>query len=152
MRRRRTNRPSHTFEFELVLTVALSLGLIASLMGFVTEMANFPLVGRLPVSQTSRTIHERPDCAVQLTLFVSEGVVGFSFSGSMFLGVALNRGLNGRLELGPVQEQIAMYRRLMPDLRAVTVYAEDSVRYGDVVGVVDACLGGGLHAVEISTR
>jgi biopolymer transport protein TolR len=49
-----------------------------------------------------------------------------------------------------LSEKLKQLRADFPDAAAITVSAEDTVPYGDLIEVIDTCVGQGLTAVSVS--
>ena len=64
----------------------------------------------------------------------------------------LGRGGGGqvRFDLKALGERLKTLKGQHPDAAAVTVPAEDTVPYGDLVQVIDTCVGAGLVSVSVT--
>ena len=65
---------------------------------------------------------------------------------------ALSRRRPGHplFDLKTLADKLKLLKGDYPDASAVTVSAEDTVAYGDLVQVIDACIGAGLSAVSVT--
>jgi biopolymer transport protein ExbD len=83
------------------------------------------------------------------------GERGFNLStsaGTTFEVPSLGRTSEGttQFDLKGLGERLKQLKNDYPDQSAITVQAEDTVAYGDLVSVVDACLAVGLVSVAVS--
>ena len=93
----------------------------------------------------------------QKTLMVTLARSGRGFSLATSSGTSieiptLGRGAAGelRFDLKSLGDKLKQLKSDYPDAAAVTVSAEDTVSYGDLVQVIDACVGSGLAAVSVT--
>jgi len=91
----------------------------------------------------------------QLLVTLAVGERGFNLSTSAGLSLdipSLGRGQDGavRYDLKALGDKLKQLKSENPDTAAVTVSAEDTVNYGDLVQVIDACVGAGLVSVAVT--
>jgi biopolymer transport protein ExbD len=89
--------------------------------------------------------------AVTLRLGPQGHVVQLS-TGEDVVVPALGRGAEGetRYDYAQLAAKLAELKRSHPDQAAITVAAEDEVRYADLVHTIDACVGAGLSGVSVT--
>jgi biopolymer transport protein ExbD len=83
------------------------------------------------------------------------GERGFNLSTSSGSSVdipTLGRDADGkiRFDLKALGDHLKQLKGSFPDAAAITVQAEDTVSYGDLVQVIDASIGAGLVSVSVS--
>ncbi len=83
------------------------------------------------------------------------GERGFNLSTSSGTSIdipTLGRGPAGelRFDLKSLAEKLKQLKSDYPDASAVTVSAEDTVSYGDLVQTIDACIGAGLAGISVT--
>ncbi|GMU62060.1 MAG: hypothetical protein AMXMBFR34_38230 [Myxococcaceae bacterium] len=85
-----------------------------------------------------------------VTLALTDKELRLSVGGAPLPPIPVTRDAKGRLELGALAKKLAQVKRELPEQNAVTVHSDDSVRYEDLVWVIDACLGGQFPSVSVS--
>jgi biopolymer transport protein ExbD len=105
-------------------------------------------ITRLQVSQAGGPSSDTPpdDKALQLTLTITER--GYSLSSS---GATQDvPKVSGAYDVKGLEDKLKQIRTNFPDQRIITVQSEDSVKYVDLVKVIDTCIGVGLDSVSVS--
>ncbi len=129
------------------------IDLMAVMISFLIMTAVWNQAGRLQVSQAggggAESTAKEPDLSV--TLQVSTERLSLTIGGSVLEPIAVHRDLKGRLDVAKLQEQLRELKLSRPDHESITLQADDAVRYEDLVRIIDACLGGGLPSVQVST-
>src|SRR5512138_84534 len=125
---------------DAVINVVPAIDLLSCCISFLLFTAVWTQISRLQV---------------QLLVTLAMGERGFTVatsSGSSFDIPALGRGEKGeiRFDLKALGERLKQLKGDYPDTSAITVSAEDTVSYGDLVQVIDACVGSGLAAVSVT--
>jgi biopolymer transport protein ExbD len=64
--------------------------------------------------------------------------------------ISVTRDTRGKLDLTKLLAQIKEVKTQMPDQSVITLQTEDSVRYEDLVRIIDECNGSGLQNVSVS--
>lgn len=128
------------------------IDLMAVTIVFLIMTAVWTQLGRLQVAQAG----SEPDSATSdptqppVTLELTEKDLRLSVGGAALEPVALIRDARGRLDLGVLAKRLAEVKRELPEQNAITVRAEDAVRYEDLVRVIDLCVGEKFPAVTVS--
>ncbi|MFZ5471303.1 MAG: ExbD/TolR family protein [Myxococcota bacterium] len=124
------------------------IDLMAVTISFLIMTAVWTQVGRLEVSQAGAGPTEAPTepTSPPITLVMSAAGLRLLVGGAEHGVIPMVRDAHGRLDL-------ALLRAKLKGLEGttITIQAEDSVRYEDLVRVIDECAGSGFPAVSIST-
>jgi len=128
------------------------IDLMSVTISFLIMTAVWTQIGRLPVSGGGTTVTtERPTDPEQVvTLLLTDREVRLSAGGLSFDPMPLVRDGKQRLDLTRLGAKLKELKSQLPEVSAVTLNAEDSVRYEDLVRVIDECLGQGLTNVSVS--
>ena len=142
---------------DAVINVVPAIDLLSCCISFLLFTAVWTQISRLQVQQLGTGAPEPTITEPQKTLLVTlaMGERGFSLAtsgGTSFDIPALGRGAAGeiRFDLKALGEKRKQLKGDYPDTSAITVSAEDTVSYGDLVQVIDACVGSGLAAVSVT--
>ncbi len=142
---------------DAVINVVPAIDLLSCCISFLLFTAVWTQISRLQVQQLGTGAPEPPPTDAQKALLVTlaMGERGFALSTSSGLSIdipALGRGAAGeiRFDLKGLGEKLKQLKSDYPDASAVTVSAEDTVSYGDLVQTIDACVGAGLAAVSVT--
>ena len=142
---------------DAVINVVPAIDLLSCCISFLLFTAVWTQISRLQVSQLGTGAPEPTVTDPQKTLLVTlaMGERGFSLGTSSGLSVdipSLGRGAAGeiRFDLKALGEKLKQLKGDYPDTSAITVSAEDTVSYGDLVQVIDTCIGSGLAAVAVT--
>lgn len=142
---------------DAVINVVPAIDLLACCISFLLFTAVWTQVSRLQVQQLGTGAPEPPALDQQKSILVTlaMGERGFNLSTSAGTSVdipSLGRNQDGqiRFDLKGLGEKLKQLKGDYPDTAAITVSAEDTVPYGDLVQVIDACVGSGLSAVSVT--
>jgi biopolymer transport protein TolR len=142
---------------DAVINVVPAIDLLSCCITFLLYTAVWTQISRLQVQQLGTGAPEPPAGEVQKTLLVTlaMGERGFNLSTSSGGSIdipTLGRDGEGRIrfDLGALGTRLKQLKGDHPDASALTVQAEDTVSYGDLVQVIDAAVGAGLVAVTVS--
>ncbi len=142
---------------DAVINVVPAIDLLSCCIAFLLFTAVWTQISRLQVQQLGTGAPEPPPAEQQKTLLVTlaMGERGFNLSTSSGTSVdipTLGRGPAGeiRFDLKALGENLKRLKSDYPDTSAITVSAEDTVNYGDLVQVIDSCIGAGLAAVSVT--
>jgi biopolymer transport protein TolR len=142
---------------DAVINVVPAIDLLACCITFLLYTAVWTQISRLQVQQlgTGAPEIEQTDSQKQLIVTLAMGERGFALSTSAGLAIDipnLGRGQDGlvRFDLKGLGERLKQLKSSNPDAAAVTVSAEDTVPYGDLVQVIDTCVGAGLVSVAVT--
>ncbi len=142
---------------DAVINVVPAIDLLSCCISFLLFTAVWTQISRLQVQQLGTGAPEPTVTDPQKTLMVTlaMGERGFALSTSSGTSIdipTLGRGAGGelRFDLKALSDKLKQLKSDYPDASAVTVSAEDTVSYGDLVQVIDACVGSGLAAVSVT--
>jgi biopolymer transport protein ExbD len=142
---------------DATINVVPAIDLLACCITFLLYTAVWTQISRLQVQQlgTGAPEIEQTDAQKQLIVTLAMGERGFALSTSAGLAIDipnLGRGPDGlvRFDLKGLGERLKALKSSHPDAAAVTVSAEDTVPYGDLVQVIDTCVGAGLVSVAVT--
>jgi biopolymer transport protein ExbD len=142
---------------DAVINVIPAIDLLSCCIAFLLYTAVWTQISRLQVQQLGTGTPETPPTEVQKMLLVTlaMGERGFNLSTSAGTSVdipTLGRDGEGRLrfDLKALDTRLKQLKGENPDTAAITIQAEDTVSYGDLVQVIDASVGAGLVAVTVS--
>ncbi len=141
---------------DATINVVPAIDLLSCCITFLLYTAVWTQISRLQVMQLGTGAPE-PANEVQKTLLVTlaMGERGFNLSTSSGSSVdipTLGRDADGkiRFDLKALAERLKALKGDYPDTSAITVQAEDTVSYGDLVQVIDSAVGAGLVSVSVS--
>ncbi len=130
------------------------IDLMAVTISFLIMTAVWTQIGRLQVSQAggpSDPDQEETDKkTIPLTLLITDKDLKLTAGGTAYDPMPLTRGSSGKLELVKLIEKLKEIKTQIPDQTTITLQTEDSVRYEDLVNIIDECIGSGLPQVSVS--
>jgi len=142
---------------DATINVVPAIDLLSCCITFLLYTAVWTQISRLQVQQLGTGAPEPQVTEQQKTLLVTlaMGERGFNLSTSAGSSVdipTLGRDAENRIrfDLKVLGERLKQLKGDYPDASAITVQAEDTVSYGDLVQVIDAAVGAGLLAVSVS--
>ncbi len=142
---------------DAVINVVPAIDLLSCCISFLLFTAVWTQIARLQVQQLGTGAPEPTVTDPQKTLMVTlaMGERGFALATSSGTSIdipTLGRGPAGeiRFDLKSLGEKLKQLKSDYPDTSAVTVSAEDTVSYGDLVQTIDACIGAGLAGVSVT--
>ena len=141
---------------DAVINVVPAIDLLSCCITFLLYTAVWTQISRLQVMQLGTGAPE-PTTEQKQTLLVTlaMGERGFNLSTSSGNSVdipTLGRDADGkiRFDLKALGTQLKQLKGSYPDAAAITVQAEDTISYGDLVQVIDSAIGAGLVSVSVS--
>jgi biopolymer transport protein ExbD len=140
---------------DAVINVVPAIDLLSCCIAFLLFTAVWTQISRLQVQQFGAGAPEPPAAEQQkqllVTLAVGERGMNLSTSAGLTVDIPLERaGAELRQDLKSLGDRLKQLRSDHPEAAAVTVSAEDTVLYGDLVQVIDTCVGQGLVAVSVT--
>ncbi len=142
---------------DAVINVIPAIDLLSCCISFLLFTAVWTQISRLQVQQlgTGAPEPEVTEQQKQLMVTLAMGERGFNLATSAGTSIdipALGRGDKGelRFDVKALGDQLKQLKSGFPDASSITVSAEDTVSYGDLVEVIDACIGSGLAAVSVT--
>lgn len=126
------------------------IDLMAVTISFLIMTAVWNQIGRLQVSQSGgpqeQTPPEQQPKTLPLNLTITERGFTLSSGGSQ---IDIPKAA-GNYDLKALDEKLKQIKTDFPDQRAITVAAEDAIKYADLVKVVDLCIGTGLPDISVT--
>ncbi len=142
---------------DAVINVVPAIDLLSCCITFLLYTAVWTQISRLQVQQLGTGAPEPSAAEQKQTLLVTlaMGERGFNLSTTAGTSVdipTLGRDADGkiRFDLKALGDSLKQLKGSYPDAAAITVQAEDTVSYGDLVQVIDSAVGAGLIAVTVS--
>ena len=142
---------------DAVINVVPAIDLLSCCITFLLYTAVWTQISRLQVQQLGTGAPEPTVTDPQKTLMVTlaMGERGFNVSTPAGTSVdipTLGRDADGkiRFDLKALGDSLKQLKGSYPDAAAITVQAEDTVAYGDLIQAIDASVGAGLMAVTVS--
>jgi len=130
---------------DAVINVVPAIDLLSCCIAFLLFTAVWTQISRLQVQQFGAGAPEPPAAEQQKQLLVTLAV------GERGMNLSTSDGLAElRQDLKSLGDRLKQLRSDHPEAAAVTVSAEDTVLYGDLVQVIDTCVGQGLVAVSVT--
>ncbi len=130
------------------------IDLMACTIAFLIMTAVWTQIGRLQVSNSGGPSDPnqemKEDKTIPLTLLITDKELRLTAGGSTFDPIPLTRDTKGKLDLNKLQTKIKDLKTQLPDQSAITLQTEDTVRYEDLVRIIDECIGSGLPNVSVS--
>ena len=142
---------------DAVINVVPAIDLLSCCISFLLFTAVWTQISRLQVQQLGTGAPEPtvtdPQKSLMVTLAMGErGLNLATSSGTAFEIPMLPGGSTGHplFDLRTLGDKLKLLKGDYPDASAITVSAEDTVSYGDLVQVIDTCIGAGLSAVSVT--
>ncbi len=142
---------------DAVINVVPAIDLLSCLITFLLYTAVWTQISRLQVQQLGlgapeTTPVEEQQKALAVVLAVGERGMALSVGDASYDIPSLGRDAEGVVlqDLKSLGTRLKAVKGEFPDQGAIIVTAEDTVPYGDLVHVIDACLAAGLMQVSVS--
>src|SRR4051812_46860764 len=139
---------------DAMINVVPAIDLLSCCITFLLYTAVWTQISRLQVQQFGSGAPE-PAAAVEqqkqliVTLAVGERGMFLSTTAGLAVDIPLRAG-DRKQDLKVLAEKVKALRADYPDAASVTVSAEDVIPYGDLVSVIDTCVGEGLVSVLVT--
>jgi biopolymer transport protein ExbD len=140
---------------DAVINVVPAIDLLSCCITFLLYTAVWTQISRLQVQQFGTGAPEQPQVEQQkqlvVTLAVGERGMNLSTSAGLSVDIPVDRtGGAAKQDYRALVERLKTLRTEHPETAAVTVSAEDTIVYGDLVQVIDTCVGAGLLSVSVT--
>ena len=142
---------------DAVINVVPAIDLLSCCITFLLYTAVWTQISRLQVQQLGtgapdQAALEQPQKALAVTLAVGERGMALTVGDASYDIPSLGRGSEGQVlqDLKTLTTRLKAVKGEFPDQGSIIVTAEDTVPYGDLVHVIDACMGAGLLQVSVS--
>ena len=142
---------------DAVINVVPAIDLLSCCITFLLYTAVWTQISRLQVQQLGTGAPEPADVqqqqkALAVTLTVSERGMALAVGDAAYDIPSLGRAADGTVtqDLKGLATRLRAVKSEYPDQASIIVSAEDTVPYGDLVHVIDACLAAGLAQVSVT--
>jgi len=142
---------------DATINVVPAIDLLSCCITFLLYTAVWTQISRLQVQQLGTgapepTTVEQQQKALAVTLAVGERGMALSVGDASYDIPTLGRSAEGVVlqDLKSLATRLKAVKGEFPDQGSIIVTAEDTVPYGDLVHVIDACLAVGLMQVSVS--
>ena len=139
------------------INVVPAIDLLSCCITFLLYTAVWTQISRLQVQQLGTGAPdlasiEQQQKSLAVTLAVGERGMALMVGDASYDIPSLGRSPEGVVmqDLKTLNTRLKAVKGEFPDQGAIIVTAEDTVPYGDLVHVIDACLGAGLMQVSVS--
>lgn len=130
------------------------IDLMAVTIAFLIMTAVWTQVGRLPVSAPGASPSDDPVTGEPLpsvSVLISDKDVKVVLGSEVFHPIPLNRLPNNKVDLSKLAARLKDIKRQYPGQTVVTLRAEDTVRYEDLVAIIDQCIGAQFPSVSVDS-
>jgi biopolymer transport protein TolR len=129
---------------DAALNLVPFIDLMAVTIVFLIMSAVWTQLGRLQVSQAGQSQGvEPPSPSLPITLLITEKDLKLTVGGSQLDPLPVTRDDKGRLEIDKLLLKLRELKTQQPEQSAITLSTEDSVRYEDLVRLIDAVVQDG---------
>ena len=139
---------------DIAINLVPFIDLMSVTISFLIMTAVWTQIGRLQVSNSGGPSdpnkEEEQTKTVPLILLLTEKELRLTAGGSAFDPIPITRDSKGKIDLTKLVTKIKELKVQLPDQSAITLQTEDTVRYEDLVRVIDECIGAGLPNVSVS--
>ena len=140
------------------INVVPAIDLLSCCISFLLFTAVWTQISRLQVQQLGTgaplepTQEQLQQKALAVTLAVGERGMALAVGDASFDIPSLGRSAEGAVtqDLKTLATRLKAVKSEYPDQASIIVTAEDTVPYGDLVHVIDACLAAGLAQVSVT--
>jgi biopolymer transport protein TolR len=130
---------------DAALNLVPFIDLMAVTIVFLIMSAVWTQLGRLQVSQAGQSDTGDPPVtpSLPITLLITEKDLKLTVGGSQLDPLPVTRDDKGRLEIDKLLVKLRELKTQQPEQSAITLSTEDSVRYEDLVRLIDAVVQDG---------
>jgi biopolymer transport protein TolR len=140
---------------DAVINVVPAIDLLSCCITFLLYTAVWTQISRLQVQQFGSGAPEPPageqQKALLVTLAIGERGINLSTTAGLSVDIPVERvGTEIHQDLKSLGDKLKQLRADYPEASSVTVTSEDTISYGDLVQVIDTCIGQGLVSVSVT--
>ena len=140
---------------DAVINVVPAIDLLSCCITFLLYTAVWTQISRLQVQQFGSGAPEPPageqQKALLVTLSVGESGIRLTTTAGEDSDIPAQRvGTEIHQDLKTLADKLKQLRANYPEASSVTVSSEDTILYGDLVQVIDTCIGQGLVSVSVT--
>jgi biopolymer transport protein ExbD len=129
------------------------IDLMAVTISFLIMTAVWTQIGKLQVANSGASAEpssETQDKTPPITLLITDRELRLSAGSSNFDPIPITRDDKQRIDLTKLKGSFKDLKAQLPEASAITLQAEDAVRYEDLVRIIDECKGSGLPNVSVA--
>jgi len=129
------------------------IDLMAVTISFLIMTAVWTQIGKLQVANSGASAepsNSPEDKTPPISLLITEKELRLSAGTQNFDPIPVTRGPNNKIELDKLRDKFKELKGQLPDAQAITLQAEDGIRYEDLVRIIDECKGDGLPQVSVA--
>jgi len=129
------------------------IDLMAVTISFLIMTAVWTQIGRLQVAnsgQSGEPSSPTEDKTPPITLLITDHDLKLTAGQQNFDPIPVTRGASGRIELEKLKDKLKELKTQITEASAITLQAEDSVKYDDLVHIIDECKGDGFPNVSVA--
>jgi biopolymer transport protein ExbD len=129
------------------------IDLMAVTISFLIMTAVWTQIGRLQVANSGAAAEPSTpteDKTPPITLLITERELRLSAGAQNFDPIPVTRTATNRIDLEKLKDKFKELKTQLPDASAITLQAEDGIKYDDLVRIIDECKGGGLPNVSVA--
>lgn len=129
------------------------IDLMAVTISFLIMTAVWTQIGRLQVSSAggpSSDEQQQDTKTVPVVLLITEKELKLTVGGSVSDPIPVTRDAKGKIDLTKLKDKFKEIRTNLPDQQQITLQTEDTVKYEDLVHIIDEAIGDGLPAIQVS--
>ncbi len=118
------------------------IDLMAVTISFLIMTAVWTQIGRLQVASAggpSSDEQQQDQKTVPVVLLITEKELKLTVGGSVSDPIPVTRDAKGKIDLSKLKDKFKEVRTQLPDQQQITLQTEDSVRYEDLVHIIDEC-------------
>ena len=148
-----TGGKSRKKPLEATINLVPFIDLMAVTISFLIMTAVWTQIGRLQISSNgSPTDPNQQDEKekVPLILLITDKELRLSAGGTAYDPIPVVRDAKGKLDLARLVAKFKEIRTVLPDQNSIMLQPEDSVKYEDLVRIIDDCIGVGLPNVSVT--
>ncbi len=140
---------------DAVINVVPAIDLLSCCITFLLYTAVWTQISRLQVQQFGSGAPEPPageqQKALLITLAIGEQGMDLTTTAGLNVNIPSQRvGTEIHQDLQALGDRLKQLRADYPEATSVTISSEDSISYGELVQVIDACVGQGLVSVSVT--
>ncbi len=131
---------------DAALNLVPFIDLMAVTIVFLIMSAVWTQLGRLQVSQSGQSASEQeppPTTLLPITLLITEKDLRLTVGGSQLDPLPITRNDKGQIEIEKLMMKLKDLKVQQPDQPAITLSTEDSVKYEDLVRLIDSVVQDG---------
>jgi biopolymer transport protein ExbD len=148
-----TNGKSRKKPLDATINLVPFIDLMAVTISFLIMTAVWTQIGRLQISSNgSPTDPNQQDEKekVPVILLITDKELRLSAGGTAYDPIPVVRDAKGKLDLARLVAKFKEIRTVLPDQNSIMLQPEDSVKYEDLVRIIDDCIGVGLPNVSVT--